>query len=88
MCNAGKPYYEALPKALKPHHYDLSVSAIDVDNETFEGIVTIHLAINDATDELHLNYRDLKINQDAISIQVSDGTSSNHWHDVKVASVL
>lgn len=88
MCNAGKPYYEALPKALKPHHYDLSVSVIDVDNGTFEGVVKIYLAIDGATDELHLNYRDLKINQDGISIQVADGTSGSQWQDVKVASVV
>lgn len=73
MCNpvAPAPYYEALPKTLIPYHYDLSVSAIDDVKETFKGLVKIYLTIAQDTDELHLNYRDLTVFQDRISIEVA-----------------
>lgn len=79
MCVSGsKPYYEALPTSLKPYHYDLSVSDINVDDETFKGRVVIHLRIEEETDELHLNYRDLSITQDKIAIVVNvQGTERN-----------
>lgn len=71
MCSdTTSPYYEALPKNLKPYHYDLSISNIDLVKETFQGNVKILLTIEKETDELHLNYRDLVITKDDISVEI------------------
>ncbi|GEQ71064.1 hypothetical protein JCM33374_g4745 [Metschnikowia sp. JCM 33374] len=59
MCSSSKPYYEALPDALKPIHYDLSV--FDITEDDFQGKVKIELQVQHATNEVHLHYRDLKI---------------------------
>lgn len=59
MCTSSKPYYEALPSALKPLHYDLSV--FDITDTTYSGVVKIQLSVQEPTDELHLHYRDLTI---------------------------
>ncbi|KAK6457274.1 arginine/alanine aminopeptidase [Scheffersomyces xylosifermentans] len=75
----SKPYYEALPTHLKPVHYDLSVSAIDVAKETFKGKVVIDLQIVEDTSELHLNYRDLTVTKEGITVELKakDGTTSS-----------
>ncbi|ABN66153.2 arginine/alanine aminopeptidase [Scheffersomyces stipitis CBS 6054] len=79
MCATTKPYYEALPASLKPVHYDLSISAIDVAAETFKGKVSINLDIVEETDELHLNYRDLTVTKEDIEVTLitSDDKSSS-----------
>lgn len=59
MCKTPKPYYEALPFALKPMHYSVSVK--DISNTTYRGQVIIQLSIEEPTDELHLHHRDLTI---------------------------
>lgn len=61
MCNSKKPYYEALPSALKPLHYDVSVH--DITDTSYQGLVAIQLAIVEPTDELHLHFRDLIIKE-------------------------
>lgn len=53
------PYYEALPSALRPLHYDISIH--DITLHTYKGTVKIDLKVESATDELHLHYRDLTI---------------------------
>lgn len=53
------PYYEALPGALKPKHYDISI--FNISNETYSGVVKINLQVVEATKELHLHYRQLTI---------------------------
>ncbi|CAN3377110.1 hypothetical protein DIURU_003637 [Diutina rugosa] len=55
------PYYECLPFTVRPSHYVVDVTAIDFGNDTYHGVTTIDVAIDEATDELHLNYRDLTI---------------------------
>ncbi|ODV82321.1 uncharacterized protein CANTADRAFT_19886 [Suhomyces tanzawaensis NRRL Y-17324] len=60
-------YYETLPTALKPYHYDISISQIDVDDDSFFGKALIHFEVLEATDELHLNYRELYVNKVVIS---------------------
>ena len=85
MCNSNKkPYYEALPASLKPYHYDLSISDINVEKETFKGKVVIYFTIVEETKELHLNYRDLSVSQDKINIvlQCNDSTK-----DIGVTSI-
>lgn len=57
-----KPYYEALPRQLKPIHYDIGLKNIDTVNDRFTGSVTILMKILQNTNEIHLNYRDLTIN--------------------------
>ncbi|KAG7662321.1 uncharacterized protein J8A68_004215 [[Candida] subhashii] len=69
-----QPYYEALPTFLKPIHYDLSIFNIDIINETFKGKVIIEFDVIESTNQLHLNYRDLTISQDSISI-IDDSNS-------------
>lgn len=69
LTKLAKPYYDALPVALVPFHYDLLIKDISVEAESFTGKVIIHLNVEEDTDELHLNYRDLKISQDLISIK-------------------
>lgn len=79
MCSSDKkPYYEALPTSLKPYHYDVSISNIDVEKETFEGKVVIYLTIVEETNELHLNYRDLSVSQDKIDIAIHCNDSTKN----------
>lgn len=59
MCKTEQPYYEALPQTLQPLHYDVAVS--EITDSVYSGIVKIDLSIVEATDELHLHYRDLTI---------------------------
>ncbi|SGZ53428.1 CIC11C00000005179 [Sungouiella intermedia] len=54
-----KPYYEALPSALKPTHYDISIS--NISDENYSGVVNIDLDVVESTNQLHLHYRDLTI---------------------------
>ncbi|KAK6461119.1 arginine/alanine aminopeptidase [Scheffersomyces coipomensis] len=68
-----KPYYEALPTALSPYHYHLSISDIDIKDEKFKGKVEIDLKIVEDTDELHLNYRDLIISKENIKVELVNG---------------
>lgn len=56
---AQLPYYEALPAALKPTHYDVAIS--DISDTSYLGVVDIDLDVISETDELHLHYRDLII---------------------------
>lgn len=69
-----KPYYEALPSNFVPVHYDLSVYDINTTTNTFKGTVKLHLKVNEAADELSLNYRDLTVKSQDISIE-SDSTA-------------
>ncbi|KAM3125651.1 hypothetical protein CJJ07_003693 [Candidozyma auris] len=73
-------YYEALPSQLKPIHYDLSVFDLNLNNDTYNGVVVIDLQVVEETDELHLHYRDLKIGE----IKVKVGERSI---EAKVASI-
>jgi aminopeptidase N len=50
---------DILPKTVKPLHYDLQVFNIDVNANTFEGIVTIDLEVNEDTDNITLHAADL-----------------------------
>lgn len=52
---------DTLPKGLKPTHYDLKISDIDVKNLTFRGYVAIDFSVQKQIDAIHLNAKDLKI---------------------------
>ncbi|CAK9439545.1 uncharacterized protein LODBEIA_P36450 [Lodderomyces beijingensis] len=65
-----EPYYEALPTNLKPTHYDLSIYDINAEKDTFKGTVVIHLDVVEAASELYLNYRDIKVALESISVEV------------------
>lgn len=67
---AGESYYQALPGALKPLHYDVSVSEVDENKETFVGTVKIAFEALENTLELHLNYRQLTVGEKDISVTV------------------
>ncbi|CAH6718725.1 alanine/arginine aminopeptidase [[Candida] jaroonii] len=68
------PYYDALPSDLSPFHYDVSIYDIDVAQDTFAGKVKIHLKVNQSTDEVCLNYRDLTFKNSDVVIEVDDGS--------------
>lgn len=72
-----KPYYDALPTDLYPLHYDVSISDIDVAKNTYTGTVKIHLEVQQVTDELCLNYRDLKVEKDQVSVAAEPKEGSN-----------
>ncbi|EMG49910.1 AAP1 Alanine/arginine aminopeptidase [Candida maltosa Xu316] len=61
------PYYEALPTNLKPVHYALSIFDIEIPTNTFKGTVVIDLEVAEPTDEIHLHYRDLTIDEVTVS---------------------
>ncbi|EGW32842.1 arginine/alanine aminopeptidase [Spathaspora passalidarum NRRL Y-27907] len=66
---SDQPYYEALPASLKPSRYHVSVFDIDITKESFKGKVTIELDVVKPTQELHLNYRDLTVTKEGITVQ-------------------
>lgn len=82
-----EPYYEALPTHLKPYHYDLSIYDVDTENDTFKGTVVIYLNVVKSTKELHLNYRDLIITKEKISIVSSDSDGKNN-KTIEVDSIV
>lgn len=55
-----------LPKNVVPLHYDLHLSP-DLERASFNGTVTISLAIKKATSVIVLNARDLELLEAAIS---------------------
>lgn len=69
-------YYEALPTDLKPLHYDVSISELNLENDTFEGSTTIFLLSENETSEIYLNFRDLQIFNDQISVSIA-GTKAH-----------
>lgn len=66
---AEKPYYHALPSALKPRHYDVSI--YDISETSYKGTVAITLDVVLACRELHLHYRDLTIGAVSATIEGS-----------------
>ncbi|EGV59941.1 hypothetical protein PSN45_002334 [Yamadazyma tenuis] len=68
--SSPKPYYDALPSAFVPTHYDVAVYDIDTEANTFSGTVKIVLDVKDATDELSLNYRSLVVKAENVLIEV------------------
>lgn len=73
------PYYDALPSSLRPIHYDVHILDIDIHGETYKGKVTIQLVVDGPTNELHLNYRDLSVSADKITVtsqSISIGVSA------------
>lgn len=67
---AGESYYQALPGALKPLHYDVSIRDVDDVKETFSGTVKIALQALEKTLELHLNYRQVTVKENDVSVTV------------------
>lgn len=63
------PYYNALPGDLVPVHYDVSIFDIDLNRDTYGGLVKISLAVRQATNRLVLHFRDLTIS----SVEAKDG---------------
>ncbi|KAJ8143920.1 hypothetical protein OY671_002974 [Metschnikowia pulcherrima] len=76
MCpgHKSKPYYEALPEALKPLHYDVSV--FDIGENVYEGVVKISFAVQESTNSVYLHYRDLQIKSVTASYENNDYAGS------------
>lgn len=97
MTKNNTPYYEALPTNLKPVHYNVSITDINLTNDTFKGVVEIDLDVIEPTNELHLNYRDLSVSEENIdvtyanekvSIESLTEYKSKEYFVVKLASTL
>lgn len=58
---------DILPKGLKPVHYDLRLSDIDVEKLTFTGVVLIEYSVEKTVESVHLNARDLDIQKASVS---------------------
>lgn len=79
-------YYEALPTSLKPIHYDLLISDVNLDNDTFKGSTNVHLIAKEETSEVYLNYRELLISESEIQVEVNGsrvGVSSVEFNEKK-----
>lgn len=57
-----------LPSTSQPNHYDLFLF-IDVDGGVFNGSVKINLDVIEPTDKISLNYRDITIHIESISLK-------------------
>lgn len=88
MCQPSKPYYEALPTALKPRHYDVSIKDIDFTTETFKGHVSILFDITESTSELRINYRDLTVTPEGFKGRVLvNNTETSSVNAVAIDSI-
>ncbi|CAM9020297.1 unnamed protein product [Wickerhamomyces anomalus] len=65
------PKRDVLPGNVKPVHYDLEVSNIQVNNNSFEGKVKIELDIKEDTDQIVLHALDIKFKQTELSYSVT-----------------
>lgn len=59
---------DTLPKGLKPTNYNIKIYDIDVAKESFNGTVVINYSVNDSTDAIYLNARDLTIKDAKVSV--------------------
>ncbi|ODQ67184.1 hypothetical protein NADFUDRAFT_81746 [Nadsonia fulvescens var. elongata DSM 6958] len=72
MCDqavASQDQIDILPKGLTPKHYKLHV--YHITRETFKGTVTIDFSVDQATDAIYLNAKDLEIIDATIQANVS-----------------
>ncbi|ODV96496.1 hypothetical protein PACTADRAFT_33662 [Pachysolen tannophilus NRRL Y-2460] len=53
--------HEGLPRSLLPSHYDIKISEIDTESNIFNGFVSIDLTVEESTDNILLNIRDITI---------------------------
>ncbi|KAH3669122.1 hypothetical protein WICMUC_005086 [Wickerhamomyces mucosus] len=73
---------DILPGYVKPIHYDLKLSKIDVKNNTFEGEVAIQLEIKEDTNKIILHASNLEFKKTIVNYSVAK-TESN----IKVESI-
>lgn len=86
MCVSSKPYYQALPAALKPLHYDLSID--NITETSYEGNVKILLSVVEPTDELHLHYRDLTIRTTSVRLLGASTESTESSESTKIGATV
>lgn len=80
--SAATPKRDVLPGHVKPVHYDLELSNIDVNKNTFDGNVKIELDVKEDTDEIVLHALDIKFNKTELSYSVSKTESTVEIKDV------
>lgn len=56
-----------LPRTSRPFHYDLHMK-IDVDEIEFFGWETIHIDVLEPTDEIAVNYKDMTVIEETVSL--------------------
>lgn len=75
---------EILPTAVKPSHYNLSIYNLDRREFTYDGTVDIDVLIQENTESISLNYKELKLSK--ASIQFASGAAvetTNFSYDAK-----
>ena len=66
-----------LPSSLIPQHYNLEIKpdlyAEHPDNFTFSGVETIYLYVNESTNKIVVQYRDISIDKDTVLVHSDEG---------------
>ncbi|KAL7268922.1 hypothetical protein RUND412_008436 [Rhizina undulata] len=70
---------EILPADVKPVHYDLELSGLDLKTFAYNGTVSIDLELVKPTSSIALNYKELKLGEGSVSVQGGE--------DVKVTDI-
>lgn len=73
---------DVLPGFVKPVHYDLQISKIDVNNDTFEGTVKIELDVKEDTAEIVLHALGIKFKETELAYSVTKTESVVEIKDV------
>ncbi|ORY64143.1 peptidase family M1 [Pseudomassariella vexata] len=60
---------DILPAVFKPSHYNLSISALEFENWTYQGKVTIDVTVTESTKEIVLNSLHIKLHTAKITVQ-------------------
>ncbi|KAF8431269.1 peptidase family M1-domain-containing protein [Terfezia claveryi] len=75
---------EVLPTAVKPSHYNLSIYNLDTEKFTYNGTVDIDVVIQENTDSISLNSKELKLSNASIKLNSRLTIETTDFsHDVK-----
>ncbi|CAJ2510805.1 Uu.00g064300.m01.CDS01 [Anthostomella pinea] len=67
---------DILPATVKPSHYDLSISALNFKDWSYEGSVTIDVSVAEPTKEIVLNALELKLLKAEVTVEHTKSTQS------------
>lgn len=59
----SRKHFERLPTNVTPKHYVVSLTTVDLEKLTFEGLATIKVTVNEATKNVKLNASELIISE-------------------------
>lgn len=60
-----------VPRSVKPVHYDLAIYNLDIKGFTYDGSVKINLELNEKTQSISLNSKELKITEGSVQVEGS-----------------